>query len=59
MVAFAKEIIEIQAKRAFEKGYAFSHDTVWQEEFEESFPYKETASQIKSYRRCQKRYGIR
>lgn len=27
MVAFAKEIIEIQAKRAFEKGYAFSHDT--------------------------------
>ena len=48
MVAFAKEIIEIQAKRAFEKGYAFSHDTVWQEEFEESFPYKETASQLKA-----------
>ena len=48
MVAFDKEIIEIQAKRAFEKGYAFSHDTVWQEEFEESFPYKETASQLKA-----------
>ncbi len=48
MVAFAKEIIEIQAKRAFEKGYAFSHDTVWQEEFEEIFPYKETASQLKA-----------
>lgn len=27
MIIFAKEIIEIQAKRAFEKGYAFSHDT--------------------------------
>ena len=48
MIIFAKEIIEIQAKRAFEKGYAFSHDTVWQEEFEESFPYKETASQMKA-----------
>ena len=48
MIIFAKEIIEIQAKRAFEKGYAFSHDTVWQEEFEESFPYKETASQLKA-----------
>lgn len=48
MIIFAKEIIEIQAKRAFEKGYAFSHDTVWQEEFEESFPYKETTSQLKA-----------
>ena len=26
----------------------FSHDTVWQEEFEESFPYKETTSQLKA-----------
>lgn len=48
MLIFAKEIIEIQARRAYEKGYKFSHDTVWQEEFEESFPYKETASQLKA-----------
>lgn len=48
MIAFAREIIAIQARRAYDKGYAFSHDTVWQEEFEESFPYKETASQLKA-----------
>ncbi len=48
MLIFAKEIIEIQARRAYEKGYAFSSDTVWQEEFEESFPYKETTSQLKA-----------
>ncbi|WP_293961728.1 DEAD/DEAH box helicase, partial [uncultured Fusobacterium sp.] len=48
MLVFAKEIIEIQARRAYEKGYKFSYDTVWQEEFEESFPYKETESQLKA-----------
>ena len=48
MLIFAKEIIEIQARRAYEKGYKFSHDTVWQEEFEESFPYRETPSQLKA-----------
>lgn len=48
MLVFAKEIIEIQARRAYEKGYQFSPDTVWQEEFEESFPYKETISQLKA-----------
>jgi len=45
---FAKQIIEIQAKREKEHGYIFSPDTVWQEEFEEGFPYKETPSQLKA-----------
>lgn len=48
MLAFAKEIVEIQARRETRAGYAFSHDTVWQDEFEESFPYKETTSQLKA-----------
>lgn len=48
LLKFAKEIVEIQAKRELQAGYAFSPDTVWQEEFEESFPYKETSSQLKA-----------
>lgn len=48
LLKFAKEIVEIQAKRDLQAGYAFSPDTVWQEEFEESFPYKETSSQLKA-----------
>ncbi|MGF6907010.1 DEAD/DEAH box helicase [Fusobacterium sp. PH5-44] len=45
---FAHEIIEIQARREKEIGFIFSQDTVWQEEFEEGFPYKETPSQMKA-----------
>ena len=45
MLVFAKEIIEIQAKRESGNGYKFTLDTIWQEEFEEGFPYNETPSQ--------------
>ncbi|MGL4971012.1 MAG: transcription-repair coupling factor [Cetobacterium sp.] len=45
MLKFAKEIVEIQARRALKTGYKFSADTVWQEEFEEKFPYIETRDQ--------------
>ncbi|MGL5611344.1 DEAD/DEAH box helicase, partial [Cetobacterium sp.] len=45
MLKFAKEIVEIQARRALRTGYKFSPDTVWQEEFEEKFPYIETRDQ--------------
>ena len=45
MLQFAKEIIEIQAKRETNLGYSFSPDTVWQQEFEEKFPYIETKGQ--------------
>lgn len=45
---FAKELIEIQAKRANSIGYSYSIDTVWQEEFEEGFPYNETKDQLKA-----------
>lgn len=40
--------MEIQAKRELEAGYSFAPDTLWQEEFEEGFPYKETFSQLKA-----------
>ncbi len=47
---YAKELIEIQAKRAANNGFKFSPDTVWQEEFEEGFPYNETEDQLKAIR---------
>lgn len=45
MMEFAKEIIKIQARRKINNGYGFSRDTVWQEEFEEKFSYRETRDQ--------------
>ena len=42
------ELIELYAKRDAEKGYAFSRDTVEQQEFEQAFPYTETQDQLRS-----------
>lgn len=43
----ADELIRLSAIRMKEKGYAFSEDTVWQKEFEETFPYTETDDQLR------------
>lgn len=45
--AVAKELIELYAKRERAKGYAFSKDTPWQSQFENSFPYQETDDQLR------------
>lgn len=50
MKLFAKELIKIQARRQGNLGYSFSKDTVWQEEFEEGFPYTETKDQLEAIR---------
>jgi transcription-repair coupling factor (superfamily II helicase) len=42
----ASEMIELQAKRDGRPGIAFGRDTEWQNEFEQSFPYRETADQV-------------
>ena len=44
----AKGLIELQAQRMKEIGYAFSPDTPWQAEFEEDFEYRETDDQLTS-----------
>lgn len=44
----AKELLELYAKREAQKGFAFSRDTVWQREFEETFIYEETKDQLKA-----------
>lgn len=46
--ALAKELIQIYAARAKLKGFSFSEDTIWQEEFESLFPYEETPDQLEA-----------
>ncbi|MBI5124313.1 MAG: transcription-repair coupling factor [Candidatus Omnitrophica bacterium] len=46
--AVALELLELQAKRSAAKGFKYSTDTQWQEEFEKEFPYKETPDQTRS-----------
>lgn len=42
----ATELIELYAKRENSRGYIYSKDSDWQNEFEELFPYDETDDQI-------------
>lgn len=45
---FARELLEMQAKRFALKGYSFSSDTDWQKQLEDEFPYDETPDQLKA-----------
>ena len=42
----AADLLDVQAKRHTLGGITFAKDSDWQAEFEESFPYQETADQI-------------
>lgn len=42
----ATDLIKLYSERMKTKGYPFAPDTVWQEEFEEGFPYVETEDQL-------------
>lgn len=44
----AKQLIELYAARERSKGYAFTEDTPWQKDFEDTFPYQETDDQLRS-----------
>lgn len=44
----AEELVELYAKRQAASGYKFSPDTVWQNEFEELFPFEETGDQLRA-----------
>lgn len=41
----AQDLVRLYAVRQEKNGYAYGRDTVWQKEFEEMFPYEETADQ--------------
>ena len=43
----ARNLIELYAKRQKAKGYAYSKDTPWQKQFEDTFPYVETEDQLR------------
>ncbi|HIE17364.1 MAG TPA: transcription-repair coupling factor, partial [Dehalococcoidia bacterium] len=48
VVNIARELLEIYAAREVIPGFAFSPDTLWQQELESSFPYVETADQLEA-----------
>ncbi|MBQ5746006.1 MAG: DEAD/DEAH box helicase, partial [Selenomonadales bacterium] len=45
VVDIAKELVSLYAERKIKRGIAFDEDTPWQREFEDAFPYEETADQ--------------
>ncbi len=44
----AFDLVALYAQRQQNPGFAFSKDTPWQREFEDSFPYEETPDQLRS-----------
>jgi transcription-repair coupling factor (superfamily II helicase) len=46
----AEELLELYARRKAVKGFAFSPEGQWQEEFEKTFEYEETEDQLRSIR---------
>lgn len=44
----ADELLKLYAQRKLARGFAFSADSNWQREFEDSFPYTDTVDQAKA-----------
>lgn len=44
----AEELVQLYALRQKKEGFRFDRDTVWQNEFEEMFPFEETDDQLKA-----------
>lgn len=42
----AIDLVKLYAQREASRGFSFSPENVWQKEFEEKFPYEETADQL-------------
>ncbi len=50
----AEKLVALYAKREIVAGYAFPADTAYQKEFEDAFPYEETADQLKAVQAIKK-----
>ena len=48
IAVMAKDLIDLYAQRKMQPGHSFPEDTVWQKEFEDAFPYEETADQLRA-----------
>lgn len=44
----AEDLVSIYSERLHKKGYKYGEDTLWQHQFEDSFPYDETEGQLQS-----------
>ncbi len=44
----AKDLVELYALRQQQEGFVYGPDTVWQREFEETFPFQETEDQLQA-----------
>lgn len=44
----AEHLVRLYAERQSRQGFVYSHDSEWQREFEETFPYTETEDQLKA-----------
>ncbi|HEY5707019.1 MAG TPA: transcription-repair coupling factor [Terrimicrobiaceae bacterium] len=45
---YASRMLRVQAERDMSRGFSFGPDTHWQREFEDAFPFEETADQIRA-----------
>ena len=50
----AKQLVSLYAEREHTKGHAFSSDTPWQRDFEDTFMYQETDDQLRSIEEVKK-----
>ncbi len=50
----AEDLVELYRQRSLLKGFRFSKDTVWQNQFEDSFEYEETPGQLESVRQIKR-----
>ena len=50
----AEDLVSIYSERLHNKGYKYGEDTLWQHQFEDSFPYDETEGQLQSIEEIKK-----
>lgn len=46
VASLAQDLVALYAKREAAKGFPYAEDTLWQKEFEETFPFEETEDQL-------------
>lgn len=50
----AEDLVSIYSERLTKKGHKYGEDTLWQRQFEDSFPYDETEGQLQSIEEIKK-----
>ncbi len=54
VASVARDLLEVQARRSFEKGFSFPEDQDWQKQFEGEFAFEETPDQNKAIQEVKK-----